>query len=136
MLFLGGLGGYPQTRVWGPSFGSFTLKQVWGPRLADSRDRGLLGLSERAISCKKGRFTLPTLRGAPGWQIPGTRGLRSEGATPPTCPASNAKSCPAFEQPLQGARGEVFVGSPCFSSSGRHSREDPQPDSPFQLRLL
>ena len=37
----------------------------------------------------------------------------------PCCP------CYAFEQPSQGARGEVFVGNPCFSSSGRHRPRGP-----------
>ena len=42
-----------------------------------------------------------------------------------------------LEQPRQGARGELLVGNPCFSSSGRHRpAQAPQPDTnPSQLRF-
>ena len=37
---------------------------------------------------------------------------------------------------LTGCQGGLFVGNPCFSSSGRTGRQDPQPDTnPSQLWL-
>ena len=97
-------------------------KRVYGAHQPRSRFR------DPALSVRGGDDTANCLNPTPQisrFQGPGTFGSRERPRQPALPQMRKVVLCPAFEQPLQGARGEVFVGSPCFSSSGRYRPRGP-----------